>query len=101
MRNSIKSTGIAFLITILPFIVQAQNEVTGKVTGTGGIPVEGASVVVSGTGKGTLTDKSGMYTVNLDNGTYTITVSSIGFYTKSKSVTVSGNTVVDFEMEGS
>lgn len=51
----------------------------GKVTsGTDGSPIPGASIVVKGTSRGTITDIDGQFTLNTNRGT-TLVVSFVGF----------------------
>ena len=56
--------------------------VAGTVTG-GGQPLEGASVEITGAGERSLTtDADGAYSVRLEAGDYTLTVSQYGFVTR-------------------
>ena len=56
--------------------------------------------LVYGLAQGTVTDIDGHYKLNLDNGTYAITVSYVGYETQKKQVVISNNTVtLDFLMK--
>ena len=62
--------------------------VTGKVLDTQGSPIEGAKVTIGDTT--VETDAEGTYTVELPDGTYTVTVVKDGYMNGSGSITVSG-----------
>ena len=59
--------------------VIAQTRVTGKVTGTNGEVVTGASVTVKGTSQGTLTDGKGQYSIPVTDKNTVLVFSSIGY----------------------
>ena len=60
----------------------------GTVTG-GGAPLDGATVAMTGAAVRTLTtDEDGTYSVNLEAGDYTLTVSQFGFVTETRDVAV-------------
>jgi iron complex outermembrane receptor protein len=93
---------IASLCAILfSTLSQAQNTVSGKVTDNTGKGIAGASVTTGIARRGTITNADGMYSLLLPNGSVTITVSSIGFATASKTINVSGNATVDFVLQES
>jgi TonB-linked SusC/RagA family outer membrane protein len=73
---------------------QAQEAVPKHVTGIvrdgAGAPVAGASVVVSGTNVGVLTDVNGRYTISMPADAKTLTVSFMGMRPLSLTVTASG-----------
>lgn len=83
----------------------AQNAtIKGKVTDTDGAPLTGASLLVVGKSAGTATDANGMYTLQVQAGTFTLEVSYLGYETTSRSISVkAGETVTaDFSLaEGS
>lgn len=62
--------------------IQAQAEVKGTVTDTGGAAIVNASVAFAGKGQGVTvkTDSSGTYRVLLEPGTYGVSVRASGFY---------------------
>lgn len=82
---------------------------SGSITGTvtdaeTGDPLIGANAVISGTTKGMATDANGKYTIgNLEDGTYTVMVSFVGYDDVSGSTTVSGGQIatLNFTMSGS
>lgn len=53
--------------------------VRGKVTGEGGAPVAGASIVVKGTAIGTTTNSDGTFSFSVPNANVTLVISSIGY----------------------
>ncbi len=63
----------------------------GTVKDASGIPVAGASVLLDGTQKGTTTNASGNYTLQVSPGSYTLVISYVGTLTQRFSVSVSPN----------
>ena len=55
-----------------------QRTITGVVKDEEGMPMIGVSVVVKGTGKGTVTDMDGRYTIKVDGSRSTLTYSYVG-----------------------
>ncbi|MGB0523100.1 MAG: TonB-dependent receptor [Flammeovirgaceae bacterium] len=79
----------------------AQGKIKGTVVDDEGEAIIGATVVIKGTTNGAATDIDGNYVIsNLADGTYTLTVSFIGYQTLEKAITISGgNTVTaDFQL---
>ena len=73
--------------------------VTGLVTDADTNPLSGANVVVQGTELGAVADESGFYSIKVDSGTYTVTVTFIGYSSQSQEVVMSGEDVkVDFAL---
>lgn len=58
---------------------KATGKVTGKITDETGEPLPGVSILVTGTSLGTTTEADGTFTLVLEEGTYNIRVSYIGF----------------------
>ncbi len=77
---------------VLTFSLQAQTVIKGKVTDSKGQAVPGASVQIKNTGAGTSSNTDGIYqlNVNLKNGKYDVVISSVGFKSSEKAITVSG-----------
>ncbi len=75
---------------LLTFGLNAQTVIKGKVTDSKGQPVPGASVQIKNTGSGTSSNTDGVYQlmVNLKNGKYEVMISSVGFTSTEKSITV-------------
>jgi len=73
--------------------------ITGLVSDTETNPLNGANVVVEGTDLGAVADEKGFYSVKVSPGTYTVTVSFIGYSSQSQEVAVSEKDVnVDFAL---
>ena len=75
----------------------------GSVRDANGLPMAGASVILEGTKRGTVTDASGNYELKVSPGTYTLIISYVGVMTQRKQVTVAGGAVSEniFEMQNS
>ena len=78
--------------------VFAQNTISGTVTDAAtGDALPGANVVVEGTNMGAAAAVDGSYSIgNVPAGSYSVTASVIGYADGIKSVTVSGNTTLNF-----
>ncbi|NOX88235.1 MAG: TonB-dependent receptor [Calditrichaeota bacterium] len=62
-------------------------------------PLAGANVYLEGTAKGSSTDDAGMYYFEVDDGSYTVVCSFVGYIETRKQITVSGGTVqLDFAL---
>jgi iron complex outermembrane receptor protein len=75
---------VGMLIPVLLILAQvgfAQGKtVTGKVTDSkDGSPVAGASVAVKGTNRGTTTDATGAFRINVENNDAVLVITSVGF----------------------
>lgn len=93
-------TTILTKISLLVFVVTSSfafaqsGSVTGTITDTNGIPLPGVNVLIQNTTKGSVTDFDGNYTIgDVENGTYTIEVSYVGFKTQEIALTVDGSDV--------
>ncbi len=88
--------GIALLLFFVAFSNTsfAQRTVTGTVTDGGdGEPLIGASILVSGTSSGTVTDIDGTYSINVPSGATELEVSYTGYATQN--ITLGASNVVD------
>ena len=92
-RNLILSV-ITFLI---PMFIYGQS-VSGKVADEAGSPLAGANVVVEGTDLGTASSEDGTYSISIEEGSYTVTASVIGYQSSTASVDVSGDVTLDFSL---
>ena len=75
-----------FLLSLLflPGVSFGQsNPVTGKVIGADGTPLAGASIVEKGTSKGTTTNESGDFTINVSSLNASLVISSLGHVTQT------------------
>jgi len=87
---------IAFLL-LCSSMLHAQGVLTGTVTEEGSAqPLPGAQVLVTGTAKGDATNMNGVFRiVNIAAGTYTVTISFVGYATKSVDVTITDNETIN------
>lgn len=95
--------GVATLILIvaaLGFSINssAQNMtesriLTGKVTDNTEVPLPGVTIVLTGTGNGTVTDEEGNYSIRITSEATELTYSFIGY--QSQTVNVEGKTTID------
>ncbi len=91
--------GLLLLLILSAMIVNAQTgTVSGKVLDEKGLPLPGASVAIKGTSKITSTDVSGNYSITGLSGTVTLSTTFVGYLPLEKTVTVSGNTTVNFNL---
>lgn len=92
-RKLLRSKLMMVLILLSGFGMNAiaQGTISGKVTNQkDNSSLEGISVIIKGTKKGTLTDNTGHFSLNYNtNGSFAITVSGVGF--KSQDLTVEAN----------
>ncbi|PWH84200.1 TonB-dependent receptor [Algibacter marinivivus] len=98
--NSIRQNGILLIMLLLSVSTAIAQSISGNVKDNTGMPLPGVNVIVDGTTKGAVTDFDGNYTIsNLENGTYTLSATFIGYAKTSQSVTIDGADVtVDFVM---
>ena len=87
-----------FFLTVLFTIIGIQLYAEGFIKGvvkdnSTGETVIGASVIVSES-KGVTTDLDGKYSLAVDDGDYTVTISYVGFETQKYKVKITGNTVL-------
>jgi len=67
------------------------HQVSGTVTDEKGTPVEGASVILKPGNRGAATDARGLFVIsNVEDGTYTLLVSYVGYTAYEKKIIVSG-----------
>ncbi|MBP7036405.1 MAG: TonB-dependent receptor [Bacteroidales bacterium] len=72
------------------------NMITGRVTDCGGVPMAGASVVLTDAGMGVATDNEGRYALRgLSDGSYNLRISFTGYEPHDTLVVVRGSAVVD------
>jgi iron complex outermembrane receptor protein len=80
---------IWFILPVIIFsqAIEAQNEIWGKVTDTGGMALPGAGVYIPESQKGTLTDDDGSYRMNgLANGKFKVQYSILGYTTRVETI---------------
>ena len=92
---------VCFFITINA--MAQTSALRGSVRDANGLPLAGASVILDGTKRGTITDASGNYELKVAPGSYTLIISYVGVITQRKQVTVTAGSVSEnnFEMQNS
>jgi len=74
--------------TWITLFSNAQNQISGTVTGEGGEVLLGATIILEGSNRGTFTDTKGNFKLNVPEGVHILTASHIDFVTTAKEVTV-------------
>lgn len=96
-KNACSFFLIIFILTA--FFSSGQMSISGKVL-SGGKAVEKATIDILGTRLKTLTDSGGYYTFRqLNAGTYTIKISSIGYTPVSKTITLDEGAAITADIE--
>ena len=94
---------VFFLILLL--VLSTMTAMAGNIKGTvldkqTKEPLTGATIQITGTAQGVVADIDGNYTLNVNDGTYTITVRYIGYKDiLLNSIKVKAETLLNFEME--
>ncbi len=87
-----------FLITITFSGMYAQDvTVTGNIQDASGIPLAGANVIETGTTNGTQTDFDGNYSIKVSDSNSQLTISYIGY--SSKTIAVNGQQNIQIQLE--
>src|SRR6266571_7120282 len=104
MRTFAASLFVLVCLLLLSTPSQAQTErrggISGSITDTGGGILQGAQVTVEPGGVNVVSDAQGQFLVNgLAAGTYTVTISYVGFVTSTKSITVAAGQVANADAQ--
>src|SRR6266581_9032355 len=104
MRTFAASLFVLVCLVLLSTPTQAQTErrggISGSITDTGGGILQGAQVTVEPGGVNVVSDAQGQFLVNgLAAGTYTVTISYVGFVTSTKSITVAAGQVANADVQ--
>ncbi|WNH14324.1 TonB-dependent receptor [Thalassobellus suaedae] len=100
--NSTKTKWSVLLLMLFSVSsIFAQSTISGTVNDQYGVPLGGVNVILDGTTKGSVTDFDGNYTIaNVEDGTYTLTATFIGYKTFAKSIEAQGGDItVSFSMD--
>jgi len=73
--------------------------IRGRVTNEKNEPLPYATLLVKGTTEGTTTNAAGEYQLELPDGAYNIVCQYMGYRKEERSVNVSGNQVLDFQLQ--
>lgn len=82
---------ILFLMAVVLSVKSQTHTIRGMVTGVGGDPIPGASVVLKGTATGVISNREGKYSIALQEMKGTLVVSFIGYRTRE--IPVAGTTI--------
>ena len=85
------------LILLIGLQLNAQNKISGKISGSNNEPLVGASVVVKGTSTGATTDINGRYSLTVTDKAMSITISFVGYTTQD--ITIGNATVLDVTLK--
>ncbi len=99
IKVNIKSAFLLLFMVAMSSFALAQRTISGAVKDAdSGEPLVGASVVVTGTTKGTLTDVDGNYTLDVPNDAKTLTFSFTGY--SNLTVSLGASNVIDAALKG-
>ncbi|MCU0357861.1 MAG: TonB-dependent receptor [Cyclobacteriaceae bacterium] len=87
------------LVLFLAFVASAQTRIVrGKVTSSDdGMPMPGVNVVVQGTSKGSATDASGSYSIEIEASENTLVFTFIGY--KTQTINIDGRQEINVRMD--
>jgi TonB-linked SusC/RagA family outer membrane protein len=71
-------------------------KVTGKITDENGAPLQGATVSIKGASKGTITDASGVYNLDVPGGNTVLVISSLNY--TNKEIKVGKDATIDVQL---
>ncbi|WP_194765840.1 TonB-dependent receptor [Tamlana sp. I1] len=87
--KSKKFTWSLFLMLFSVSTIFAQSTISGTVKDQTGMPLGGVNIVLDGTTKGSVSDFDGNYSISsVENGTYTLSATYLGYAKSSQSVTM-------------
>jgi outer membrane receptor for ferrienterochelin and colicins len=89
-----------YMLALLAVSAVQSQTISGKVLENGNWkPVPGASVIITGSQKGTETDATGKFQLNATAGSITLRISHTGFESKDTTISVSANGITDLLIE--
>ncbi|PKB00542.1 LOW QUALITY PROTEIN: outer membrane receptor protein involved in Fe transport [Flavobacteriaceae bacterium MAR_2009_75] len=97
----IKNNAILLILLLLSGGVATAQSISGTVTDEAEVPLGGVNIIIDGTTNGTVTDFDGNYSISdLEDGTYTLTASYLGFKKMSKTIEINGaDQTLNFSMQ--
>lgn len=84
------------LLLLVASLTFGQQNVTGTVTDTSGVPIPGVNITEKGTNNGTTTDFNGIYSINV-NGDATLIFSYVGYNTEA--IIVNNQTSINVSLQ--
>lgn len=94
MITTKKCYSLLLLLMISVSTLFAQSNISGNITDTAGVPIAGVNVIIEGTTQGAVSDFDGNYTItNVENGTYNLNATYLGFSKFTQSVTINSEDV--------
>lgn len=91
--------GALFLLFSVFQPLYAQQQLTGKITDPAGEVIPFASIYIKNTSRGVSANVDGSYKLTVDRGPVTIIYKAIGYKTKEKEITVTGDLVANQVLE--
>lgn len=88
VKNEVINSGV--------LVKNFQQQVSGQVTDSGGVPLPGASIVEKGTTNGVQTDFDGNYSISVSSGA-TLVISYVGFL--AKEITIGNSSTVNVSLQ--
>ena len=79
VNSFLKGSFLTFLSLFLSFIAIAQKTISGKINGTNGQPLSGATVSVKGTSVATSTTPDGLFSITLPAKRNILLVTNVGY----------------------
>jgi len=76
---------VVFLLLVFNSYLHAQHNISGRIFGTGGVSLPGASITVKATNKSTITDSTGRFVIEANSGSY-LDISFIGYLSQQVKV---------------
>src|SRR5215204_746558 len=101
MDLTMKRTALLIGLVIGTLVVTAQNRYTISGYIRDSLSQEtliGASITISGHGKGINSNQYGFYSITLPEGTYPVVVSFVGYHSQQSTISLNGNTVLNFSL---
>ncbi len=98
MKNFTKIIFTITLILISKGLLAQTASIKGKISDVNGSSIEFVNVSLKGASKGAITNSEGKFTIeNINPGTYTLNVSSIGYLSKSREITLAEGQVLEVD----
>ncbi|WP_299337888.1 TonB-dependent receptor [uncultured Psychroserpens sp.] len=94
MMTTKKCYSLLLLLLMSVSTVIAQSSISGKVSDESGMPLGGVNIILEGTTQGAVSDFDGNYTItNVENGTYILNATYLGYSKFTQSVTIDGENI--------